>query len=186
MGDHNSFGNSCGSTCVHDHCNIRGHRPGWLLVSCKLLKNRMCDVWRASQAGRSDTLTHFSSAAIHHHGSHAITFCFCLKKIVVKLKCLHKELELCTSWAILWLIVLIHHNSFPIIFPLLLQWRVKTGRALSCPKHHWASLPWEGSLPCSHPLCLMCSLAGSSTLPPLPHLQQSTAEPTWAPTSMHI
>lgn len=38
MGDHNSFGNSRGSTCVHDHCNIRGHRPGWLLVSCKLLK----------------------------------------------------------------------------------------------------------------------------------------------------
>lgn len=34
VGDHNSFGNSCGSTCIHDHCNIRRYRPGLLFVSC--------------------------------------------------------------------------------------------------------------------------------------------------------
>lgn len=33
VGDHDSFGNSCGSTCVHDHCNIGGYRPSLLFVS---------------------------------------------------------------------------------------------------------------------------------------------------------
>lgn len=48
MGDHHSLGNSCGSTCVHDHRNIRGHRPGLLLLPCKSCgTKRTCDVWRA-------------------------------------------------------------------------------------------------------------------------------------------
>lgn len=118
MGDHNSFGNSCGSACVHDHCDIRGHRPGWLLVSCKLLKkiqSVMC-----GEPLRLGDLTHWhisAVTAIQHHRTLAITFCFCFKR-------------LWSSWSgtalseqyLAWL-SLSTTTSFPVIFPLLLQWR---------------------------------------------------------------
>lgn len=81
MGDHYSFGNSCGSACVHDHCDIRGHRPAWLFVSCKLLKRQ--DVMCVEPLGLGD-LTHWhisAITAIQHHRTPAVTFCFCLKRL---------------------------------------------------------------------------------------------------------
>lgn len=123
MGDHNSFGNSCGSTCVHDHCNIWGHRPGLLFVSCNLHQKRETyNVRRAYQAGRSDILTYFSSHCNIILHDYCYYILLSVKKIVVKLKCLHKEQELlCISWAMLWVIVLVYHNTFSIMLPIFLQ-----------------------------------------------------------------
>lgn len=132
-------------------------------------------MWRASWAGRSVTLTHFSSHCNTAPHDSCYYILLLLKKIVVKLKCFRKEQELCISGAIAWLIVHIYHNnSFPIIFPLLLQWREKQAELwlIQSTTEH----PCLGKVPCTGSTLPQGPFFCAKLLPPvLPGREQHTA-----------
>lgn len=141
---------------------------------------------------RLGDLTHWhisAVTAIQHHRTLAITFCFCLKRLWSSWSTFTKSRN-CISWAILSLIVLIYHNKFSCYFSSAPAVERKWSRALSCPKQHWATLPWEGSLPWLHPSvpssCLTCSLGReqhTASFQQTPAAEHS--EPTWAPSAIN-
>lgn len=106
----------------------------------------MCYVWRSSRAGRWHTDT-FQQSLQYSTTGLAITFCFCLKRLQSNLSAFTKSRNFALAEQYFdWLSLSPQQEFSYYVSPTPAVERT-TGRALASPKHHWASLPREGSLP---------------------------------------